>query len=344
VQLIDQHNIGLITFSLAFVVGLASFLSPCVLPLVPAYVGYMSSTSVTSAGAQSGRARTGAHALAFVLGFSAVFVLVFGVAAGLGMLWIQDAADSLTRVGAVLIMVLAVRFLDMRLAAKWWLLAAAAVVAANVWISTASLAERIAVGATLGAVMLTGADLSDLARASVSLSVAGLHVLASYLRGPLSRETDIAGIPVVGILEAAIMVLVVYFGSRTALFYTDRRMQLGESLRGRGLMTSLGMGSVFAAGWSPCIGVNLTAILGIAMSTDRWPVGALLLAAFSLGMGVPFLLVGFFFDSASNLIKRLRPHMGIIKVVNAALLVFMALLLLSNRLAMLAAGTGVFDL
>src|SRR2546427_6225596 len=91
---------GGVSFGLAFAAGLLSFLSPCVLPLVPSYIGFLTGMSLPE---MSGRRRVAvAHALLFVLGFSLVFVLLGASATALGralnyyQVWLQ-------RVGGVLI-------------------------------------------------------------------------------------------------------------------------------------------------------------------------------------------------------------------------------------------------
>ena len=74
-----------VSVGLAFVAGLVSFLSPCVLALVPAYVGYLGSRAITPYGTTvEDRWGTVAHGLAFVLGFSAVFVALGAAAGALG--------------------------------------------------------------------------------------------------------------------------------------------------------------------------------------------------------------------------------------------------------------------
>ena len=75
-----------ITFGLAFIAGLASFLSPCVLALVPAYVSYLSGQTVSGSVSQEKNVSllTLAHGMAFVLGFSVVFVLLGSLAGALG--------------------------------------------------------------------------------------------------------------------------------------------------------------------------------------------------------------------------------------------------------------------
>ncbi len=74
-----------LSFGLAFAAGLVSFLSPCVLSLVPAYVGYLGSRAIASSGETlENRWATVAHGLAFVLGFSVVFVALGAAASALG--------------------------------------------------------------------------------------------------------------------------------------------------------------------------------------------------------------------------------------------------------------------
>ncbi len=96
----DASNV---TVGLALLAGLASFLSPCVLALVPAYVGYLGSRTVRPDGTVvENRGLTFAHGVAFVLGFSFVFVLLGVAASALGgvlfgiRLWIA-------RIGGVIV-------------------------------------------------------------------------------------------------------------------------------------------------------------------------------------------------------------------------------------------------
>jgi cytochrome c-type biogenesis protein len=93
----DPSNVGL---SIAFLGGLASFLSPCVFALVPAYIGYLSGRSVGSQ--DSSRLYTLSHGLAFVLGFSTVFILLGLGASAIGNL-LFDLRPYLTRIGGVVV-------------------------------------------------------------------------------------------------------------------------------------------------------------------------------------------------------------------------------------------------
>jgi cytochrome c-type biogenesis protein len=95
--------LGSISLGLAFLAGLASFLSPCVFSLVPAYVGYLGGRSV-AAGDRGGRWLTLTHGVAFVLGFSTVFVILGAAAALLGGV-LYDLRDLLTKVGGVVVII-----------------------------------------------------------------------------------------------------------------------------------------------------------------------------------------------------------------------------------------------
>jgi cytochrome c-type biogenesis protein len=96
-----DFNVG---FGLAFLAGLASFLSPCVFSLVPAYIGYLSGRSIarTEGGGSINRWETFAHGLAFVLGFSIIFVLLGLVASSIGRL-LFDLRPILSKIGGVVV-------------------------------------------------------------------------------------------------------------------------------------------------------------------------------------------------------------------------------------------------
>jgi cytochrome c-type biogenesis protein len=92
-----------VTIPLAFLAGLASFLSPCVLALVPAYVGYLSGRSVTAEGVVvESRAGTFLHGLAFVAGFSLVFIALGATASLIGAL-LYDLRTWIARIGGVVV-------------------------------------------------------------------------------------------------------------------------------------------------------------------------------------------------------------------------------------------------
>ena len=98
-------NVNVLT---AFLAGLVSFVSPCVLPLIPAYLSFLTGSSLEELKAQSGaasRARVMLHALAFVAGFTVVFMAIGLSASALGSVFI-DYKDWIARIGGVIVIVL----------------------------------------------------------------------------------------------------------------------------------------------------------------------------------------------------------------------------------------------
>jgi cytochrome c-type biogenesis protein len=98
----------------------------------------------------------------------------------------------------------------------------------------------------------------------------------------------------------------------------------------------LGMG--FASGWTPCIGITLSAVLSSAATAGTTPQGLSLMIAYCLGIGVPFIGLAFALESARPLVKFVNTHRRAIDLASAGVLVVMGALLLTNNLALLSAG------
>ncbi len=98
--------------------------------------------------------------------------------------------------------------------------------------------------------------------------------------------------------------------------------------------TSFLFGAAFAAGWSPCVGAVLGAILTIAASNPGS--GSVLLFTYSLGLGLPFLLVGFFASRASSVIERIVPYLQYVSIAFGAILVALGVLAFTQSLNLLA--------
>jgi cytochrome c-type biogenesis protein len=105
-SIVESQNVSV---ALAFVAGLLSFISPCVLPLVPAYIGYLSGRTVQEDAPN--RAVTFAHALAFVLGFTTVFTVIFGLAAGLLSEAFASYLGVVRQIGGLAVIVLGLHLL-----------------------------------------------------------------------------------------------------------------------------------------------------------------------------------------------------------------------------------------
>jgi cytochrome c-type biogenesis protein len=97
-------DISEVTLSLAFLAGLASFLSPCVFSLVPAYVGYLGGRAAGGENNISNRWVTFSHGLAFVLGFSVVFVIL-GAAASIAGGFLYDVRFWLAKIGGIVVII-----------------------------------------------------------------------------------------------------------------------------------------------------------------------------------------------------------------------------------------------
>jgi cytochrome c-type biogenesis protein len=216
----------------AFAAGLLSFLSPCVLPLVPSYIGFLTGMSLPEMGARRRVALV--HAVLFVLGFSLVFVLLGASATALGralnhyQVWLQ-------RIGGVLI---------------------------------------IAFG------------------------------------------------------------LVCLGGIRVGWMGQERRVHLEE--KPVGYLGSTLVGMAFAAGWTPCIGPVLGGILGLAATSGEVSRGMLLLAVYSAGLAVPFLIAAWAIESFLAWFHRFRRYLPWVMRVSGAMLVFVGLLLVSGEFTRLA--------
>jgi cytochrome c-type biogenesis protein len=98
----------------------------------------------------------------------------------------------------------------------------------------------------------------------------------------------------------------------------------------------LGMG--FASGWTPCIGVTLGAVLSSAVTTGTTAQGLVLMVAYCLGLGLPFIVLAFALESARPLVRIINSHRRAIDLVSAAVLLAMGLLLLTNKLTILSTG------
>jgi cytochrome c-type biogenesis protein len=93
-------------------------------------------------------------------------------------------------------------------------------------------------------------------------------------------------------------------------------------------------GLAFAAGWTPCVGPILGTILTLAAATPT--VSFYLLLAYSLGLGIPFILMGVFFSRATRVIQSMSKHLKYYSVIIGALIIFLGVLVFTNQLAYIA--------
>jgi cytochrome c-type biogenesis protein len=255
------------TILLAIAAGLLSFLSPCVLPLVPAYVGQLTAVAVAASadGAPPSRWTAFRHAVAYVAGFGLVFTLL-GVTASFASAGLAPFMPVLRQIGGLILIVL---------------------------------------GLNLAGVL----RIPSLERTWRPLD-AGASASVAGATGTLSLATPGGG----------------GFGDRLG----------GRLVSSRGgWLASLGLGAIFAVGWTPCIGVMLGGILMIASSTATVAQGAILLAAYTIGLGLPFLAIALVYDRAPGLLRPLVRHGRAVSVVGGGLVVAIGLAMVFNWLALL---------
>jgi cytochrome c-type biogenesis protein len=254
-----------LTIAVALAAGVISFLSPCVLPLVPAYLGQLTAIAVagSAAGARPTRWLAMRHALAFVAGFGAVFT-VLGITATFAAGPLVDYLPALRTIGGLILIVL-------------------------------------------------GLELAGL------LHIPGLQrtwrPLDAGASGSLATATGTTSfsMPATGVGDR--------LGSRLV------------SSRG-GWLASFGLGSIFAIGWSPCIGIILGGILTMAATSGTVAQGTVLLIAYTIGLGLPFLLLAAVFDRAPRLMAPLIRHGRAVSLIGGLLVVFIGLAMVFDWLVL----------
>jgi cytochrome c-type biogenesis protein len=133
---------------------------------------------------------------------------------------------------------------------------------------------------------------------------------------------------------AAALVSFLEFFNR--LLYTERRVtEMHQVNRKWGYLSSAMLGVSFSAGWVPCVGPILASIFFLAQDSGTAAQGAGLLAIYSLGLGIPFLITGAAFSSMSTFLRRLNRHANVVSIISGIFLLYVAYLLWSDTLALL---------
>ncbi len=192
------------------------------------------------------------------------------------------------------------------------------------------------VGASVG---LVGYLVQDAMRwtnlaAGVLLVLFGVHVTGALRIASLwlVRLEPRGGLPAPLRLASSAMYRIV------GVLYTERRLDYRPSHRGIG--SSFGVGMAFAVGWTPCVGFVLGGILSAAFNTSEATAAMFLLMAYSLGLGIPFLLAAVFFDRAPRVIRTMQRHSTAVNLVSGAGLITFGLLIALNLAPRLAALLG----
>lgn len=214
--------------------------------------------------AQSNRLVIFLHALAFVIGFGAVFTLI-GSAAGLLGQSLNSYLQPIQRFGAILLVIFAL------------------------------------------------------------VTMGGFRWLVQQIQQHPDLKANPAAVALAGILD--------FFNT---LLYTERRVaEMHTVNRGWGYLSSALLGVSFSAGWLPCVGPILASIFFLAQDSATAGQGAGLLAIYSLGLGIPFLITGAAFSNATRFLRRLNRRANIVSIVSGIFLLYVAYLLWTDSLALL---------
>jgi cytochrome c-type biogenesis protein len=150
------------------------------------------------------------------------------------------------------------------------------------------------------------------------------------------------------LLQRAAGVLLIIFGLhmtgllRLSWFYRERRVEMKH--REAGVVRSYLLGIAFGFGWTPCVGPILGGVLTMAASQEQVLSGGVMLLAFSLGMGAPFLITAFALTFSLSFASRSGKFLHYLHIVAGAVMLVMGVLLLTGqfqKLALLFSGFGV---
>jgi cytochrome c-type biogenesis protein len=274
-----------VSLVLAFVAGLLSFFSPCVLPLVPGYVSMLSGIGMEQL--RNGEAKASglfSSALAFVAGFSVVFVSFGASASAVGSFLRQNRALLAPIAGALIL---------------------------------------------LFGLHLIGALIKLNLRAGV---IVGVVLVALGVAAFLRHAPLFAGL---GASHFFSLSLIGFFGPSMAR-WLNRDVHLRSSATQPGIWSGFLLGFAFAFGWTPCIGPVLATVLALAAASDTIARGVLLLAVYSAGLAIPFLLTAVLISKFMAFYKNFRKYLHAVEVFSGALLLFVGGLVFVNKLTWLS--------
>jgi len=150
---------------------------------------------------------------------------------------------------------------------------------------------------------------------------ASASAIGAVLRGYSSELSIVAGV--------AIIIMGLHFLGLTpiALLMQQKRVDMPKPV---GLWGAYLMGLAFALGWTPCIGPILAAILAVAASEETVAKGAGMLAVYSLGLGVPFIVAALAIEPFAAFLVRFRAHLGLVEKAMGGLLVLTGIAFLTG--------------
>jgi cytochrome c-type biogenesis protein len=268
----------------AFVAGLVSFLSPCVLPLVPGYVSMLSGIGVEQL--KEGKAPRGSlltSALAFVTGFSIVFITFGASASAVGSFLVRNRT-LLAPIAGALILLFGLHLVG--------------------WLVKIPVRAGLGIGAVL---VLSGIALS------LRHGVAGR-----------AYAVDLYAIAIIFLLGPSLT------------RWLNRDVHFRKLGGQPGPFSGFLMGFAFAFGWTPCIGPILAAVLAVAATRETIWQGVFLLACYSAGLAIPFLVTALGIGRFLKFYQHFRRHLHTVEVFSGVLLLVIGGLVFANRLTWLS--------
>jgi cytochrome c-type biogenesis protein len=281
-----------VSLAAAFLAGLVSFLSPCVLPLVPGYISMLSGVGVEQL-RQGEQPRGGlfASALSFVIGFSVVFIS-FGASASAVGTFLREHRTELAPIAGALILLFGLHLIG----------------------ALAKLTFRT--GIILGVILVVLGVVSLLRHGPLFFALGPVHFFSLSVIG--------------------------FLGPLLAR-WLNRDVHLRSNSKQPGIWSGFLLGFAFAFGWTPCIGPILASVLALAAASDTIARGVLLLAIYSAGLAVPFLLTALGLGQFLKFYQRFRKHLHAVEIFSGVLLLFVGGLVFVNRLTWLAGKLGFLN-
>jgi cytochrome c-type biogenesis protein len=269
----------------AFLAGLVSFLSPCVLPLVPGYISMLSGigTEQLRKGELPSSGLFGSS-LAFVAGFSAVFIS-FGASASAVGSFLRQNRGVLAPIAGALILLFGLHLLGVLI----------------------KLTPKV--GLVIGGVLVALGIFSLVRHAPLFLGLGAMHFFSLSIIG--------------------------FFGPTLAR-WLNRDVRIHSKVGQPGVWSAFLLGFAFAFGWTPCIGPILATVLALAAASDTIARGVLLLAVYSAGLAVPFLLTALGIGQFLRFYQNFRKYLHAVEVFSGALLLFVGGLVFVNKLTWLS--------
>jgi cytochrome c-type biogenesis protein len=269
----------------AFLAGLVSFLSPCVLPLVPGYISMLSGIGMEQLRkGELPKSGLFGSSLAFVAGFSAVFIS-FGASASAVGSFLRQNRGVLAPIAGALILLFGLHLLGVLIKLT------------------------LKTGMIIGAVFVLLGVISLVRHAPLFAGFGAIHFFSLSLIG--------------------------FLGPAMAR-WLNRDVRIQNKIGQPGLWSAFLLGFAFAFGWTPCIGPILATVLALAAASDTIARGVLLLAIYSAGLAVPFLLTALGIGQFLRFYKNFRKYLHAVEVFSGALLLFVGALVFINKLTWLS--------